>query len=85
MKSGVSERALILAPQGRDGAVARGILAEAGLRGDVVENVAQLVALLNAGAGFAVVTEEAISGTDLHALSEWLDEQPEWSDFRSCF
>ncbi len=32
----VSERALILAPQGRDGAVARGMLAEAGLRGDVV-------------------------------------------------
>ena len=41
----------------------------------------QLVALLDAGAGFAVVTEEAIAGSDLHALSDWLDGQPEWSDF----
>ncbi len=81
MKNELSERALILAPQGRDGAVARGMLGEAGLRGDVVENVAQLVALLNAGAGFAVVTEEALTGGDLHALSEWLESQPEWSDF----
>ena len=28
---------------------------------------------LRAGAGFAVVTEEALSGADLHALTEWLD------------
>jgi signal transduction histidine kinase len=81
MKDGLSDRALILAPQGRDGAVARGILSEAGLRGDVVESVAQLVAFLNAGAGFAVVTEEAIAGSDLHALSSWLEGQAEWSDF----
>ena len=81
MKDHLSERALILAPQGRDGAVARGILVEAGLRGDIVENVAQLVTSLRAGAGFAVVTEEALTGSDLYALSEWLEAQPEWSDF----
>jgi len=81
VKDAVSERVLILAPQGRDGAVARGMLAEAGLRGDVVEDIMQLVTLLRTGAGFAVVTEEAISGSDLYALSEWLDQQPEWSDF----
>ncbi len=63
MTIAVSERALILAPQGRDGAVARGMLGEAGLRGDVVEDVAQLVDGLSAGAGFAVVTEEAITGS----------------------
>jgi signal transduction histidine kinase/ActR/RegA family two-component response regulator len=77
----VSERALILAPQGRDGAVARAMLGEAGLRGDVVDDASQLVSSLRAGAGFAVVTEEAITGTDLRALSDWLDGQPEWSDF----
>ena len=81
MKADLSERALILAPQGRDGAVARGILGEAGLRGDVVENVSLLVTFLNAGAGFVVITEEALAGSDLHALSEWLEGQPEWSDF----
>ena len=81
MTIAVSERALILAPQGRDGAVARGMLGEAGLRSDVVQDIAQLVDGLSAGAGFAVVTEEAITDSDLHALSEWLDAQPEWSDF----
>ena len=81
MKGSMAERALILAPHGRDGAVARSMLGEAGLRGEVVEDVARLVASLNAGAGFAVVTEEAIAESDLHALSDWLDGQPEWSDF----
>ena len=81
MKNAVSERALILAPQGRDGAVARGMLGEAGLRGDIVGDINQLVTQLRAGAGFAVVTEEAATGTDLHSLSDWLDAQPEWSDF----
>ena len=77
----LSERALILAPQGRDAGVARGMLAEAGMPGDVVGDVSQLVDRLEAGAGFAVVTEEAIAGSDLHPLSDWLDRQPEWSDF----
>ncbi len=81
MTDAISERAVILAPQGRDGAVARSMLAEAGLPGEVVEDVSELVALLKAGAGFAVVTEEAITGRDLHALSNWLQAQPEWSDF----
>jgi signal transduction histidine kinase len=81
MTSAVSERALILAPQGRDSDVARAILAEAGLPGDIVAHMLNLVDELRLGAGFAIVTEEALSGSDLHALSDWLDEQPEWSDF----
>lgn len=81
MTSAVSERALILAPQGRDPEVAQAILAEAGLPGDIVAHMLELVGELRLGAGFAIVTEEALNGTDLHALSDWLDEQPEWSDF----
>jgi len=77
----VSERALLLAPQGRDAAVAQAMLAEAGLPGIIVESVAGLVKELQAGAGVVVVTEEALTGTDLYALSTWLDAQPEWSDF----
>jgi signal transduction histidine kinase/ActR/RegA family two-component response regulator len=76
-----SERALILAPHGRDAFVALGMLAEAGFDGDVVSDVGQLVEELALGAGLAVVTEEAISTGSLHPLSRWLDEQPEWSDF----
>jgi signal transduction histidine kinase/ActR/RegA family two-component response regulator len=81
MRSDTSERALILAPHGRDAFVALDMLAEAGLEGDVVGDIEQLVDALARGAGLAVVTEEAISSGSLHALSRWLDEQPEWSDF----
>ena len=81
MTRDLSERALILAPQGRDAAVARAMLGEAGLPGDIVESVFEIVRQLKRGAGFAVVTEEALAGTDLRPLSEWLDVQPEWSDF----
>jgi signal transduction histidine kinase/ActR/RegA family two-component response regulator len=81
MKRDVSERALILAPQGRDAVVAHAMLAEAGLPGDIVGSVFEIVEQLQIGAGFSVVTEEALTGTDLRPLSDWLDEQPEWSDF----
>jgi signal transduction histidine kinase/CheY-like chemotaxis protein len=81
VKGPAAERGLILAPQGRDGPVAKSLLDEAGLRGQVVEDVSSLVASLDEGAGFAVVTEEALAGTDLHPLSDWLRGQPEWSDF----
>ena len=81
MTSGLSERVLILAPQGRDSEVAKAMLGEADLRADIVSDLPKLVAELHRGAGFAVVTEEALSGADLYPLSHWLDEQPEWSDF----
>ena len=44
-------------------------------------NIPELVEALEAGAGFGVVTEEALRGANLHALSDWLERQPEWSDF----
>ena len=34
------------------------------------------------GAGAALVAEEALAGADLELdLSDWLDQQPPWSDF----
>ena len=81
MKSSVSERALILAPHGRDAVVARAMLSESGLGADVVAHVDMLVAELTAGAGFALVTEEAFDGVNLRGLSDWIEDQPEWSDF----
>ena len=32
------------------------------------------------GAGFVLVTEEALLRSDLRALSSWINAQPEWSD-----
>ena len=77
----LSERALVLAPQGRDSAVAGAILAEAGLRFEVANSVPELVAHVREGAGFGLVTEEALDGADLRELSGWIEGQPEWSDF----
>ena len=81
MSSNLSERALILAPQGRDASVAAAMLGEAGIRSEVVADIGGLISQLDAGAGFAVVTEEALAGAPLHGLSDWIDGQEEWSDF----
>lgn len=44
-------------------------------------SVDQLVAEMEIGAGFGIVTEEALRTADLHGLSKWLADQAEWSDF----
>lgn len=76
-----SERALILAPHGRDAAVGAGMLGETGIASTVCADIPALVRELAKGAGFAVVTEEALVATDVRLLKLWIDEQPEWSDF----
>ena len=77
----LSERALVLAPQGRDAAVACAMLEEAGMHAKVCSGLAELVRELDAGAGFALVTEEALRETGITPLAEWIRAQPEWSDF----
>ena len=77
----LSERALILAPSGRDAPIAQAIMAEAGIRAIVCEALDPLVEGLESGAGFALITEEAIEGADLRKLNDWIEAQPEWSDF----
>lgn len=77
----LSERALILAPHGRDAQVASAILAEASIRCFASPSLDTLVAGMEAGAGFALVTEESLLEASLRPLSDWLEAQPEWSDF----
>ena len=81
MTADVSERALILAPQGRDALVAASMLGEAGMPSEIIANLSELVEELTAGAGFSIVTEEALAGAPLHGLSQWIERQEEWSDF----
>jgi|SRR5271165_6504677 len=76
------ERALILAPLGRDAALAVAILTEAGVEAQPCKNVPGLVTELRNGGGFALVAEEALQGADLFSLSAFLKRQPEWSDFQ---
>ena len=77
----LSERALILAPHGRDADVAAAMLAEAGLASTRCLSLVNLVEELEAGAGFGLITEEALRTADLHSLAYWIEQQPEWSDF----
>jgi signal transduction histidine kinase len=72
--------ALILAPQGRDAAIALGLAREAGVEGVVCADLPGLAAALGDRTCFVVVTEETLRGADLRALSAWIKGQPSWSD-----
>lgn len=76
----VSERALILAPQGRDAAVAAAMLGEAGIDSEICGGIPALVDELSQGAGFGIITEEALKDADLKPFAAWIEAQPEWSD-----
>jgi PAS domain S-box-containing protein len=76
-----SERALILAPGGRDSRIAADMLGEAGIISVACPGLDCVIDELIAGAGFGLITEEAIAGADLRPLNAWLESQPEWSDF----
>ncbi|WP_407522993.1 sensor histidine kinase [Methylobacterium oryzisoli] len=71
---------LILAPAGRDAAVAASILAEAQIRTEPCATLPDLVARLDASA-CAVVTEEALRAADRRDLAAWIAGQEPWSDF----
>ena len=77
----LSERALILAPLGRDAEVAASMLGEAGFLTLACGSIDQLVVELGKGAGFGLIAEEALHTANLHPLAGWIAAQPEWSDF----
>jgi PAS domain S-box-containing protein len=76
-----SERAVILAPTGRDAAVAAALIKEAGYYANVCGDLAALLREVEGGAGLAVIADEAIKTADLRGLMTWLNDQPSWSDF----
>ncbi|KRP58006.1 ATP-binding protein [Pseudomonas trivialis] len=78
--SPVSERAIILAPVGRDSSLALMMLNEAGYGGIVAPHLSALCEALEHGAGLLVIAAEALRGVDLEPLLEYLHQQPAWSD-----
>ena len=76
-----AERALILAPHGRDARIAAQILLEARIEAHTCSKLGNLLDQLKVGADIAILTEEAVSDIDARALREWVDSQPPWSDF----
>lgn len=77
----LSQRALVLAPNGRDGAIAAAILEEAGVPAVACPDLATLQQRMEEGAGLAVIADEALRNSDIAPLSGWVDRQPSWSDF----
>lgn len=77
----LSERALVLTPSGRDGAIAAAILGEAGVSVLLCRDIADLVERMREGAGLAVVVDDVLRSADLEDLSNWIADQPSWSDF----
>ena len=77
----VSERTLILAPSGRDAAIAAAILGEVGMPATVCDDLTHLCSVMGEGAAVALIVEEALQNADLAELAGWIARQPAWSDF----
>lgn len=73
-------RVLVLAPIGRDAALARDILVRSGIPAQVCSSMDNLCEELNRGCGAALVTQEALSTPWAQALLSALGAQPAWSD-----
>jgi DNA-binding response OmpR family regulator len=77
----LSERAVILAPTGRDAEIAGKILRESGFFADATSDLESLCEQVVAGAGLAIIADEALKTADLRPLADFISHQPSWSDF----
>ena len=71
---------LILAPRGRDAAIAAELLQRHDVDAHICPDEVQLVKLLDQGAGAVLITEEALAAAPLSGLVTWVAAQPTWSD-----
>lgn len=65
------DRVLILTPVGRDSSLACAVLRHEQLNAEVCEDVPQMISALQAGAGTAVIADEALNG-NVVLLQEWV-------------
>ncbi|MGJ4951375.1 ATP-binding protein [Bradyrhizobium sp. HKCCYLS20291] len=74
------QRALVLAPIGRDGPASAELLRNARIDTGVCTSLAELMCALNFGVGAVVVAEEGLFAADTLPLTQWVERQPAWSD-----
>jgi signal transduction histidine kinase len=74
------ERILVVAPTGKDGALAAESLRREGLCSFVCKDLVQLCDEFRRGAGALLVAEEALFPRELPAFTDCLSMQPPWSD-----
>jgi PAS domain S-box-containing protein len=77
----VSQRAIILAPNGRDAEVAVQILKEASIPSEIRRDLPSFCDAIIGGSGLGIISDEAIRNADLRPLTSFLNVQPPWSDF----
>ncbi len=76
----MQDRVLILAPRGRDAAIAADLLARNAIVATICEDQSALLQDLNTAAGAVLLTEEALTSEDPTALTDWVAAQPSWAD-----
>ena len=74
------DRVAILAPRGRDAAVARDLLAGIGIEAETASSAGTLTRAMRDGLGCALVTEESLHGADWPDLHAAVTAQPVWSN-----
>jgi signal transduction histidine kinase len=74
------DRVLVLAPTGRDAALAQAVLAQAGIASAICSDLERLCDALGEGAAAALITEEAFIEWDARRLVNWIAAQQPWSD-----
>ncbi|MFM0730028.1 response regulator [Paraburkholderia sediminicola] len=77
----MEQRVLILAPFGRDADVIAEVLQKDARTSVACRDANALAEALDAGAGSALIAEEALANGHASRLFDWLEQQPAWSDF----
>ncbi len=76
----MQDRVLILAPRGRDAAIAADLLDRNAIVATICDDQAALLRHLDVAAGAVLLTEEALTAEDSTALTAWVSAQPSWAD-----
>ena len=77
----MESRVLILAPHGRDAQVIQSVLRSDKIDCLICPDAASLMAELKVAAGTVILTEEVLAHGLAESVSEYLAQQPAWSDF----
>ncbi len=73
-------RVLVVAPTGRDAALTRRLLDDAGMASFACTSIAELCVEMERGVGTALIAEEALVPSAIAGLATALARQPPWSD-----
>ncbi|RXD06760.1 hybrid sensor histidine kinase/response regulator [Sphingomonas sp. UV9] len=76
----MEDRVLILAPRGRDSAIAADLLDRNGIPATICRDQADLLAELANGGAAVLLTEEALTAEEPEPMAAWVAAQPTWAD-----